>query len=162
MYVFEGNTIGKSQLALAVITNYCAMKPRTMEDVQTTFTKFVIADEKRAKSLAQTSGRRRHFLDYPIKLKTGVGFVSNQWRLDTIEELIKVAKGLGMKITVSKGEATKPTPKKAAAKKVAAKKVPTLAEMIGEEIDKIGKSKPKLTPKKAVKKPVAKKVSKKK
>lgn len=94
IYTFNGETYGKGRLALAIITAYCTAEPRTLKEVNEVFGK-VMSDEKTAKALADTSGQKRHFMDSPIKLKTGNGLVTNQIRLADIERLIEVAKEQG-------------------------------------------------------------------
>jgi hypothetical protein len=112
MYVFDGETRAKSNLALAVITKYAQVKKPNLEQLQEVFGKHAVANATRAKALADTSGRRRHFLDEPLTLHGKQAFVSNQWRLDTIEKLIETARGLGMKITVAKEKQVPITEKK--------------------------------------------------
>lgn len=103
LYQFDGESRAKSNLALAVITKYVKeKKPTNLEDIQKLFGPHAIANETRAKVLADTSGRNRHFLNAPLEVGGKKVYVSNQWKLQTIEKLIETAKGLGMKIAVSK------------------------------------------------------------
>lgn len=145
MYSLNGSgPMGKGRLALEIVSQFCCEKPRTIKDINEAFGS-VVMDEKLAKSKAEETGHKRHFLDAPIKLKSGSVVVTNQWRAADILKMIAKSEKLGFKIEVAKAEA-----------KVKAEAKP--------KTPKEPKAKPpvkKAAPKKAVKKPAAKKATKK-
>jgi L-asparaginase II len=67
MYVFDGESRAKSNLALAVITKCAEAKKPTLEQLQETFVKQATTNETKAKVFTDTSDRKRHSLDCAFK-----------------------------------------------------------------------------------------------
>ena len=106
-YLFEGKSLGKGRLVLAVIRRHCENNPKiTFAQLEQAFPKNcqgssgVFSTFKSAHEVLSTSGRKRHFLksDELIQIEDATIAVSSQWGIGNIDKFIKYAKAEGYKI----------------------------------------------------------------
>lgn len=96
-YVFEGKTLGKGRLVLAVVKRFIEMNPTTtFAELQKAFpsscqgSSGVVDTAENANHNYTASGRKRHFLDPGdlIQLEDGPVAVSSQWGIGNITRFI--------------------------------------------------------------------------
>ncbi len=106
-YLFEGKTLGKGRLVLAVVKRYVEANPAiTFAQLEKTFPKRIQGSNGVAVTAAQanhiysTTGRRRHFLDASelIELQDGPVAVSSQWGIGNIDRFLRKAAELNFPI----------------------------------------------------------------
>lgn len=111
-YLFEGKTLGKGRLVLAVVKRYVEMHPATtFAQLEKVFPKTlqgssgVIATADQANHIYTESGRRRHFLNQGdiVELLDGPAAVSSQWGIGNIDRFLKRAAALDLIIHAATG-----------------------------------------------------------
>jgi hypothetical protein len=103
-YLFEGKSLGKGRLVLAVLKRHCEKKPNiTFSELKQAFPRIcqgpsgVFSTFEEANEILTSSGRKRHFLntDELIQIEGSTIVVSSQWGIGNIEKFIKCARSLG-------------------------------------------------------------------
>jgi hypothetical protein len=103
-YLFEGKSLGKGRLVLAVLKRHCEKKPNiTFSELEQAFPRIcqgsrgVFSTFEEANEILTSSGRKRHFLntDELIQIEGSTIAVSSQWGIGNIEKFIKCARSLG-------------------------------------------------------------------
>ena len=111
-YLFEGKTLGKGRLALAIVKRHVEANPAiTFAELEKAFPKScqgsvgVVATVDQANHIYSTSGRKRHFLDPEdlIQVQDVSAAVSSQWGIGNIDRLLKRAGELGYKVQAVDG-----------------------------------------------------------
>lgn len=106
-YLFEGKTLGKGRLVLAVVKRYVASHPETtFAQLEKAFPKSlqgglgVVATLDQANDVYARDERRRHFLnrDDLMELQDGPAAVCSQWGIGNIDAFRKRAAELGFAI----------------------------------------------------------------
>lgn len=108
-YVFDGVTLGKGRLVLAVIKKFVQTHPNTtFAELEHAFPgnlqgKNVFSTADRANEIYTSTGRKRHFVDPEdlIQLTDGVIAVSSQWGISNINRFIEYALSQGFDIAIS-------------------------------------------------------------
>ena len=108
-YVFDGVTLGKGRLVLAVIKKFVQTHPNTtFAELEHAFPgnlqgKNVFSTADRANEIYTSTGRKRHFVDPEdlIQLTDGVIAVSSQWGISNINRFIEYALSQGFDIVIS-------------------------------------------------------------
>ena len=100
-YLFEGNSLGKGRLVLAVIKRHCENNPNiTFSQLEQAFPRNcqgsngVFSTFESANEVLTMTGRKRHFLksDELIQIESATIAVSSQWGIRNIDKFIKCAK----------------------------------------------------------------------
>ncbi len=108
LYDFEGETLNKGRLALALIKRHVETHPAiTYAELENDFPKScqgpagVFTDASHATNIYISTKKKRHFVNTEdlIELKECKIAVSNQWGKDNILTLIKRARTLGYKVS---------------------------------------------------------------
>jgi hypothetical protein len=103
-YLFEGKSLGKGRLVLAVLKRHCEKKPNiTFSELEQSFPRIcqgssgVFSTFEEANEILTSSGSKRHFLntDELIQIEGSTIVVSSQWGIGNIEKFIKCARSLG-------------------------------------------------------------------
>ena len=111
-YLFEGKTLGKGRLALAIVKRHVEANPAiTFAELEKAFPKScqgsvgVVATVDQANHIYSTSGRKRHFLDPEdlIQVQDVSAAVSSQWGIGNIDRLLRRAGELGYKVQAVDG-----------------------------------------------------------
>lgn len=99
-YLFNGESLGKGRLVLAVVKRHCEKNPSiTFSQLEKTFPKNcqgssgVFTTFENASDVLASSGRKRHFLnaDELIQIEGATIAVSSQWGIGNIEKFISCA-----------------------------------------------------------------------
>lgn len=103
-YLFEGQSLGKSRLVLAVVQAYVRDNPLvTISNLKAVFydriqgSSGVIATPNEAR-MRRNDPEKRYFTNNPILLKDGTVWVCTQWGIGNIDNFIKRANSLGYEI----------------------------------------------------------------
>lgn len=102
-YLFEGKSLGKGRLVLAILKRHCENKPNiTFFELEQAFPRVcqgssVFSTFEEANEILTSTGRKRHFLntDELIQIEGSTIAVSSQWGIGNIEKFIKCARTLG-------------------------------------------------------------------
>jgi len=103
-YLFEGKTLGKGRLVLAVIKRFVELNPGvTFAQLEQAFPRKlqgssgVIATADQANTIYANDGRRRHFLNPNdlVELRDGPAAVSSQWGIGNIGRFLARGAELG-------------------------------------------------------------------
>jgi len=114
-YLFEGKTLGKGRLVLAVVKRFAELHPgTTFAQLEKTFPKTlqgsggVVATADQANDIYARLGWRRHYLNPGelIELQDGPAAVSNQWGIGNIERFLTRARELGCAIDPAMGSSS--------------------------------------------------------
>ena len=114
-YLFEGKTLGKGRLVLAVVKRFAELYPgTTFAQLEIAFPKAlqgsggVVATADQANDIYTRLGWRRHYLnpDELIELQDGPAAVSNQWGIGNIERFLTRARELGFAIYPATGSSS--------------------------------------------------------
>ena len=108
-YVFDGITLGKGRLVLAVIKKFVQTHPNiSLAELERAFPgnlqgKCVFSTADHANAIYTSTGRKRHFVDPEdlIQLADGVIAVSSQWGIGNINRFIEYALSQGFDIAIS-------------------------------------------------------------
>jgi hypothetical protein len=99
-YLFEGHSLGKGRLVLAVIKSHCEKHPNiSFSELEKAFPKScqgsrgVFTTFEKANEVLTSSGRKRHFLnsDELIQIEDTTIAVSSQWGIRNIDKFIECA-----------------------------------------------------------------------